>query len=95
MVAYLIGQIIVKDAQLWQEYVARVSDSLSPFDARVVFRGKRTSDLAGENRRDLVVVIEFPDRYSLDSWFNSERYQSLISLRDNAADVVITAYDPY
>lgn len=95
MVAYLVGQIIVKDAQLWQEYVARVSESLSPFNARVVFRGKCTSVLAGENGRDLVVVIEFPSRFSLDGWFNSESYQSLISLRDNAADVVITAYDPY
>ena len=51
--------------------------------------------LAGENERDLVVVIEFSDRASLESWFNSEKYQSLISLRDNSADVVITTYEPY
>lgn len=95
MAVYLIGQISVKDAQLWQEYVAGVSESIIPFDAKVVFRGKRTSVLAGENRHDLAVVLEFSDRSSLESWFNSEKYQSLIPLRENAADIVITTYDSY
>ena len=95
MSVYLIGQIIVRDATLWQEYVAGVSESLSPFDAKLIFRGKRASVLAGENNRDLVVVIEFTDRSTLESWFNSQKYQSLIPLRDKAADVVITTYDSY
>jgi uncharacterized protein (DUF1330 family) len=95
MAVYLIGQISVKDAQLWQEYIAGVSESITHFDVKVVFRGKRTSVLAGENRRDLAVVLEFSDRSSLESWFNSEKYQSLIPLRENAADVVITTYDSY
>jgi uncharacterized protein (DUF1330 family) len=92
MAGYLIGQINVKDNQLWQEYVDGVAESLSPYQARIVFRGKRISVLAGENNYDLVVVIEFSDLDSLDNWFHSEKYQSLISLRDKAADVVITTY---
>jgi uncharacterized protein (DUF1330 family) len=94
MSAYLIGQISVQDSQLWQEYVAGVAESLAPFDATIVFRGKRSSVLAGNNERDLVVVIEFSDRVSLENWFHSEKYQALIALRDRAADVVITTYDP-
>mgnify|MGYP001548361674 CR=1 FL=1 len=93
MSAYLIGQIRVKDAPLWQEYVAGVAESLAPFDANILFRGKSSAVLAGENERDLVVVIEFLDRASLDEWFYSAKYQSLIALRDRAADVVITTYD--
>lgn len=95
MPAYLIGQIQIQNNQLWQEYVSGVSESLMPFDAKIVFRGKRTSVLAGENEHELVVVIEFSDRPTLDSWFNSPKYQTLISLRDNAADVVITTYETY
>lgn len=95
MAAYLIGQIQVKDNQLWQEYVAGVSESLLPFEAKIVFRGAKTIVLAGNNERDLVVVIEFSDHKSLNNWFHSEKYQSLISLRDNAADVVITSYESY
>jgi len=92
MAAYLVGQIKVKDENLWQEYVAGVKESLAPFDAEVVFRGKRAKVLAGQHDKDLVVVIEFSNLSTLDDWFNSEKYQSLISLRDKAANVIITSY---
>jgi uncharacterized protein (DUF1330 family) len=93
MAAYLIGQITVRDEDLWQQYVAGVQESLTPFDAEVVFRGKRDKILAGQNDKELVVVIEFSGPASLDNWFNSETYQSLIPLRDEAANVVITTYE--
>ena len=92
MAAYLVGHITVKDDELWQEYVSGVQESISPFDAKVVFRGQLDKVLAGQHEHDLVVVIEFPDQSTLDNWFNSEKYQSLIPLRDKAANVVITTY---
>lgn len=57
------------------------------------FSGQAHRSSCGKNERDLVVVIEFSDRVSLDNWFNPEKYQSLIALRDIAVDVVITTYD--
>ena len=92
MPAYLIGQITVKDEGLWQQYVAGVQESLTPFVAKIVFRGKQSAVLAGQNEHDLVVVIEFSDQVTLDKWFHSEKYQALIPLRDKAANVVITSY---
>ncbi len=92
MTAYLIGQIKVKDEDLWQEYVTGVQESLASFKANIVFRGKLLDVLAGQHDKDLVVVIEFLDQSTLNNWFNSEKYQSLISLRDKAANVVITSY---
>jgi uncharacterized protein (DUF1330 family) len=92
MAAYLIGHIKVKEEELWQEYVAGVQESLAPFEANIVFRGKLLEILAGQHDKDLVVVIEFLDQSTLDHWFHSEKYQSLIPLRDKAAHVVITSY---
>ncbi len=93
MAAYLVGHITVKDNDLWQQYVAGVQESLSPYAAKVVFRGQRSAVLAGQHDHDLVVVIEFADQATLNDWFLSAKYQALIPLRDRAADVVITAYD--
>jgi uncharacterized protein (DUF1330 family) len=92
MPAYLIGQVKVKNEVLWQEYVVGVQESLAPFEANIVFRGRLVEVLAGEQDKDLVVVIEFSDQAVLNDWFLSEKYQSLISLRDEAANVVITTY---
>lgn len=93
MPAYLVGHISVKNHDLWQKYVAGVGESLSPFDCKIVFRGKRVSVLAGNHNYDNVVVIEFSDYTALNDWFHSEKYQSLIPIRDEAADVVIATYE--
>jgi uncharacterized protein (DUF1330 family) len=37
MSAYLVGQIAVHNESLWQEYLAGVSRSLEPFDAKILF----------------------------------------------------------
>ena len=95
MAAYLVGQITVNDNDLWQQYIAGVTESLVRFESKIIFRGSRTAVFAGENDRDLIVVIEFSDQATLENWFHSEKYQSLIPLRDQAADVVITTYDAY
>jgi uncharacterized protein (DUF1330 family) len=92
MAAYLIGQIKVKDQNLWNEYVAGVKESLTPFDADVIFRGTLLEVLAGQQDKDLVVVIKFADQTVLNDWFTSEKYQSLIPLRDKSSDVVISTY---
>ncbi len=92
MAAYLVGHITVKDDELWQQYMTGVSESIAPFDSKIIFRGQLDKILAGQHEHDLVVVIEFPDQSTLDNWYGSEKYQSLIPLRDKAADVVITTY---
>ena len=93
MAAYLVGHITVKDDELWQKYVAGVGESLSPFESKIIFRGQLVSVLAGKHEHDLVVVIEFPDHPTLNDWYHSENYQSLIPLREEAANVVITTYE--
>jgi len=92
MATYLVGHITVKNDELWQQYVAGVGESLAPFESTVIFRGQLDKVLAGQHAHDLVVVIEFPDQSTLDDWFNSDKYQSLIPLRNKAADVAIMAY---
>ena len=92
MAAILVGQIAVKNESLWAQYVAGVSKSLIPYDASIVFRGDKTSVLAGENETDLIVIISFKSSEALNEWFQSDLYRSLIWVRDQAADVIITTY---
>lgn len=93
MNAYLIGHIRVIDPEAWRTYVAGVAESLRPFKAEIVFRGRRHSVLTGEHDQDLIVVIRFADQPTLQEWHQSDRYQALIELRDRAADVTIVSYD--
>jgi len=93
MSAYLIGHITVKDPDKWKIYIEGVQKSLMPFEAVVIFRGKRAAVLAGEHAHENTVVIKFPDQPTLQNWYQSDSYQALIPNRDQAADVVIISYD--
>ena len=93
MATYLVGNIRIKDATLWQQYVDGVRQSLQPFAAEVAFRGTKTAVLAGEHPYEQVVLIRFADQLTLQQWFTSKGYQSLIPLRDRAAEVVIASYE--
>jgi uncharacterized protein (DUF1330 family) len=93
MTSYLVGHITVKNDELWQKYLSGVQESLLPFKSNVIFRGKLAAVLAGKHEHDLSVVIEFPDQNTLTKWYNSKKYQSLIPLRDKAADVVLVSFN--
>ena len=93
MAAYLIGHIAIKDALKWEEYRRQVPATLAPWRAELVFRGRRFAVFSGTHAPADTVVIRFPEPAAIDAWFSSPAYQTLIPLREHAADVVLIAYE--
>ena len=93
MPAYLIGHITIKNQEKWNTYVEGVGRSIIPFNAEILFRGRRAKVLAGDHPHEHTVVIKFADEATLQDWFDSPAYQELIPIRDEAADVVIVSYN--
>lgn len=93
MAAYLIGHITVKDPVLWKTYVDGVQKSLLPFAGEVMFRGKRATVLAGEHHHQNAVVIKFTDQAALQAWYASTAYQTLIPIRNQAAETILISYN--
>ena len=90
--AYVVGHITIRRPERWAEYSRQVPDTLAPWGAELVFRGKQVATLAGENPHSDIVVIRFPDAAAVNQWFSSPAYQSLIPLREEAAEVVLLSY---
>lgn len=91
--AYLVGNITVKSPKHWADYTRQVPDTLLPFGAELVFRGRQVAAFAGVHPHPDLVVIRFPDTAAANRWFSSPAYQALIPLREQAADVVLVLYD--
>lgn len=91
--AFIIGHINVKDKQKWMDYRNKLPATLEPWGAELMFRGKLTSVLSGEHRFTDTVVIRFPDLQALNDWHSSPQYQSIIPIRQEAAEVVLLAYE--
>jgi uncharacterized protein (DUF1330 family) len=93
MPAYVIGHITVKNPDKWAEYRSQVPETLAPWGAELVFRGKTTSLLSGTHSHTDTVVIRFPNCNSVEQWYDSDAYQKLIPLRTQAADIDLISYD--
>jgi uncharacterized protein (DUF1330 family) len=91
--AYLVGHITVKDAEKWIKYREQVPATLEPWGAEVTFRGKRVAVFSGELAYDDIVVIRFPDKEAVNSWHYSPAYQALLPLRQQAAEMLLLAYE--
>lgn len=91
--AYLVGQINVIDPEKWAAYCSQVPDTLSPWGAEIVFRGRRAAILAGDHQYNAIVVIRFPDIGAINAWHESTAYHALVKLREQAADVVLLSYE--
>ncbi len=91
--AYVIGHITVKDPEKWADYRSKVPGTLKPWGAELMFRGQNAMVLSGTHVHTDTVVIRFPEISAATAWFRSDAYQALIPLREQAADVVLIAYE--
>lgn len=90
--AYVIGNITVIDQDKWLEYRSKVPATLAPWSGELVFRGNQSKVLGGECQHSDTVVIQFPSIETLNNWFNSDAYQTLIPIRKQAANMDLISY---
>jgi uncharacterized protein (DUF1330 family) len=90
--AYAVGHITVRNAAKWDEYRSQVPATIAPWNAELVFRGELAEVLSGQHAHRDTVVIRFPNLAALQGWYRSPAYQALIPLREQAADVLLLAY---
>ena len=92
MSALMISRITVKDPQKFKEYLRKTKEVAAPFGAELVFHGSAERALTGGEDHGVVVVVSFPSLEKLDAWYASDGYRPLIALRDQGADMQMTAY---
>jgi uncharacterized protein (DUF1330 family) len=91
--AYAIGHIAIKDPDNWAEYRRRVPETLAPWGAELLLRGKLVEVFSGVHTQTDTVAIRFPDLAAAHGWHASAAYQALIPLRQSAADVTLLLFE--
>jgi uncharacterized protein (DUF1330 family) len=93
MTAYVIADITVQDAELYEEYRLRVPAVIEKYGGRYLVRGGAFEVFEGEWRPSRLIVLEFPDMDALQRWYQSADYQALLSIRQRAARSNLIAAD--
>ena len=95
MSAYVIVNIAVGDAELYEEYKAKVPTFIRKYGGEYLARGGNTVVIEGDWKPQRLVVFRFPDMAAVQAMFDDPEYQPLKALRQRAAKSQIVAIEGY
>ncbi len=93
MTAYAIAHM--RQVTLGQpifEYLARIDETLRPFQGRFLIHGAQVQVIEG-SWPGTVIVIEFPDRQHARAWYESPAYQAILRLRTENSESAVVFVD--
>lgn len=94
MSAFFVAIVKIKNQDKFHEYVEKAGKTIEIYDGTSVIKGKAIKTFSQDSlNHDLAVVFKFPNMASLEKWYESDEYQPLIPLREEAIDAVITTYE--
>ncbi len=81
MTALIIVDLTIIDKEKLSVYSAMAAETLVPFSGEFLAKGP-IETLHGESAFQMKVVIQFPSKDKAVSWYNSDAYLAIISIRD-------------
>jgi uncharacterized protein (DUF1330 family) len=82
--AYVFAEVEVTDPAGFQQYVAKLAPTLTPYHGKIVVRGKPdTKEAAAPN--GVVGVLAFDNLEDAEGWYSSAAYREIIQLRQHSA----------
>jgi uncharacterized protein (DUF1330 family) len=85
MKAYIIVDVTITDAILYEDYKKLTPASLVPYDGKFVVRGGQTETLEGQWQPGRLVVLEFPSKQKAKDWWSSAGYAPAKTIRQAAS----------
>jgi uncharacterized protein (DUF1330 family) len=85
MAAYVIADVDVHDAALFEEYRKLVPPTIAQYGGKYLVRGGATDSKEGGWAPKRVVLLEFPTMAQAKAWYHSTEYAPALALRLKAA----------
>ena len=85
MSSYIVVELNVLDADKLAQYSQLAAPTVAKFSGKFIAKGAVKS-LHGDQTFTNKAVIEFPSEQHAQDWYQSEEYQALIELRNQAVE---------
>jgi uncharacterized protein (DUF1330 family) len=93
MPAYYVAEHIITDPAKFEEYRLKVGPMIAKNGGRYLTKGgSHKMPEGGHWKPERVVIIEFPDMGSLNTWYHSAEYQPLMALRKESTSELDMAF---
>ena len=93
MAAYLIGDIVISDADAYEHYKKGVPPLVARHGGEYLVRGGAHEVIDGTWTPTRLVLFRFPDRAAIHAFLNDPDYAPLRALRERIATSDLVAVD--
>ncbi len=85
MPAYVVAMMSVHDAETYKKYTDRTPPTVKKYGGRFLTRGEAVSTVEGQHYDGRMVLLEFPGKADVESWFEDPEYQEAMVFRHAAS----------
>jgi len=93
MSAYVIAEVNVTDAKLYEDYKKLVLATVEKYGGRFAVRGGTVDSKEGGWKPARIVVLEFPSMEKARAWYDSPEYAPALALRLKAGNAKLILVD--
>jgi uncharacterized protein (DUF1330 family) len=93
MAIYVLASITVNDRDSYEEYKQKVPSIIAQYGGRYLVRGAKGEIIEGNWEDKRSILLEFPNRNTFETWYNSEEYKELKELRQSIANSNIVLFE--
>jgi len=93
MVAYVIFDVEIFDAEKYQEFMSGVKPALETAGAKYLSRGGALKVYEGDWQPRRIVLLEFPSIAAWEEFYFGDTYQSLKQIRDACSSARLVSVD--
>jgi len=87
MTTYITAEFNPKDKEALQTYGAKAASTIAKYSGEFLVKGT-TNALVGATNYGYKAIIVFPTKELAESWFNSQEYQNLTTVRDQGMEAI-------
>ena len=93
MSAYLVCMVRVDDPETYRKYTARTPALIAKYGGRFLVRGGDVETIEGPAFQDRLVVLEFPSKDAVRTFYRSPEYQEVMQHRTAASQATFLLAD--
>lgn len=93
MTALIVARFDVKNAKSMDAYATAAGPTVLAHGGEFVAMGEKIEALVGDDAKQSVAMVRFPDVATAKRWFASPEYTACKPLREEAAEMQFTLYE--
>ena len=93
MSAYLIADVEITDANLYAQFLERMTPTVESHGGKFVVRGGEIEVMGGEWTPKRLAIMEFGSLQEIHTWLDSPEYTALDDIRARSSNINLVLVD--